>query len=90
MLEIEEFVVLAVNTRRSVMSRACEILEEQGVPVILEHVEVEDSHSGHRTPGFRLMVPTKVRERSVKLLNEALLALPDQSQPLAVYPAVHN
>ncbi|RMD84723.1 MAG: hypothetical protein D6808_06510 [Candidatus Dadabacteria bacterium] len=61
------FVVLASYTDHITVDRMCERLERNGIPVMLDHVEI--SKSPHVASVIRLMVPTQYVQRASALLR---------------------
>ena len=61
------FSVLTIITQSSVADRTCERLEEAGIPVMLEHVEI--SYGPQVSHGYRLLVPSTMHQNAMSLIS---------------------
>lgn len=66
---MERFLVLTTTTERHQASRACAALEDAGIPVMLEHVEI--NNDGGSASGFRLLVPAQFTQTAMRLVSAA-------------------
>ena len=63
---MERFLVLTTTTEQPLANRTCAVLEDAGIPVMIEHVEITDG--GSRALGFRLMVPSQFTQTAMRLI----------------------
>lgn len=64
---MDHFLMLTTTTSRNKADRLCDRLEDAGIPVILEHIEVRDG--ALRAIGYRLLVPARNTAVALKLLG---------------------
>ncbi|RMG44050.1 MAG: hypothetical protein D6719_02715 [Candidatus Dadabacteria bacterium] len=64
---MEKYLVLTTTTERSLANRACTTLEQAGIPVLVEHVEI--SESGLRATGYRVLVPAQFTQTAMRLVK---------------------
>jgi hypothetical protein len=62
---MERFLVLFTTTESRVADASCEALEDAGIPVMIEHVDVLDQ--GSKIAGFRLLVPSHHSQEALKV-----------------------
>ena len=70
---MEQFLVVTTTTEQNLADRACAALEEAGIPVMIEHIEIVDGKQ--RASGYRLLVPSQFTQTAMKVVN-ASSALP--------------
>ena len=68
----DHFVELTMTTEVSLASQTCAALEEAGIPVMLEHRDIEEG-SAHYS-GFRLLVPMDYSQSARGVANAASAA----------------
>lgn len=66
---MEQFLVLATLTDNTEIDGMCDALERGDIPVMLEHVEIEDS-GGEIASGVRVLVPSTFAQRAMCMLKE--------------------
>lgn len=54
---MERFLVVSTTTEQSLANRSLSVLEEAGIPVMLEHVEIVAHGRRSSASGYRLLVP---------------------------------
>ena len=64
---MERFVVLSTFFESSQASKACEALEANGIPVLVDHMEVVDGNT--RAYGYRVLVPAQHSQQAVRLTH---------------------
>ena len=69
---MERFMVLTTTTEQPFVTRATELLEEAGIPVMIEHVEIMDSKN--RALGYRVLVPRQYTQYAMQLVDAASFA----------------
>lgn len=69
---MEQFVVVITTTDQPLADRACAALEDAGIPVMLEHVEIHENN--FRASGYRLMVPSQFVQSAQRLTRAAAFA----------------
>lgn len=77
---MDKFIHLTTIADRLIANRLCQSLEDAGIPVMLEHVDIIEHLQ--RASAFRLLVPTQLAQ-TARRLSEAASALflhegPDQ------------
>lgn len=63
----DRFLCIKVITDQSIADKACNALEEAGIPVILEHLEVGDGDV--RALGYRLLTPSTCVQHALKIVG---------------------
>ena len=63
----ERYVSITVISDPVAADQACSILEEAGMPVLIQHLEVEED--GMRASCYRVMAPLSCAQTAMKLLN---------------------
>ena len=66
---MDKFLVLTTTTEQRLANRACELLEDSGIPVMLEHIEIMDGNT--RAHGYRLLVPAQFSQTALRLVDVA-------------------
>lgn len=66
---MEKFLVLTTTTEQILATRTCELLEDSGIPVMLEHIEILDGNT--RAHGYRLLVPSQYSQTALRLVDVA-------------------
>lgn len=64
---MDRFVNLTTIGDRLLANRVCQSLEDAGIPVMLEHVEIVQNLQ--RTSGFRLLVPLESLQTAQRLAD---------------------
>jgi len=64
---MDQFLIIATLTHHMIANRTCEALEDAGIPVMLEHVEIEED--GNSTTGYRVLVPSQYSSAATRLVN---------------------
>jgi hypothetical protein len=64
---MEKFQILTTTTEQSLANKTCAVLEEAGIPVMLEHVEMAEGRS--RVSGFRVLVPIQHTQTAMRLAD---------------------
>lgn len=67
---MSNFLVLATFSNRQIANRTCEILEDAGIPILLEHVEYVDCDE--REFGYRLLVPSDSTQNAMEYIAPIL------------------
>lgn len=62
---MERFVVLTSTSEQTLANRTCELLEDRGIPVMLEHREI--LNGSERASSYRLLVPIEFVQTAKKL-----------------------
>lgn len=62
---MERFVVLTSTSEQTLANRTCELLEDRGIPVMLEHREI--LNGAERASSYRLLVPIEFVQTARKL-----------------------
>jgi len=63
----DHFLELATTTEQPLADRTCAVLEEAGIPVILEHVEMRARQTF--APGYRVLVPAQFSQTAMRLVD---------------------
>lgn len=63
---MDQFLVLTTLTDRIEIDSTADMLETAGIPIMLEHVEVEQQ--GTAAPGVRVLVPSQWAQRAFSML----------------------
>lgn len=66
---MEKFLVLTTTTEQNLAARACDMLENSGIPVMLEHIEILDGNT--RAHGYRLLVPSQYSQSAMRIVDAA-------------------
>ncbi|MCB0339368.1 MAG: hypothetical protein KDD53_07180 [Bdellovibrionales bacterium] len=64
---MEQFFVLTTYSDHMVADSTCGLLEQAGIPVMLEHVEIHEA--GVAASGIRLLVPFEYTQRAMKIIE---------------------
>jgi hypothetical protein len=67
---MERFVVIQTVTECQLAQKLCAALEESEIPVMLEHVELNEE--GLRATGYRVLVPFSLSQRANVVTNRIL------------------
>ncbi len=62
---MERFVVLTSTTEQTLANKTCELLEDRGIPVMLEHREILNGKE--RASSYRLLVPIEFVQTAKRL-----------------------
>ena len=63
----ERFVSIKVLSDSASADRTCSILEEAGIPVLIQHLEIEEGTL--KASGYRVLAPAHCAQTAMKLLN---------------------
>jgi hypothetical protein len=63
----ERYVSITVLSDPVAADQACSVLEEAGMPVLIQHLEVEDG--AVKVSGYRVLAPANCAQTAMKLLN---------------------
>lgn len=66
---MDRFLVLTTTTERPFANKACALLEDAGIPVMMEHVEITQGNC--RASGFKLLVPSQYTQTAMRLVDQA-------------------
>ena len=77
-LDVEQFVVVATYGDHEIANSICEALEQESIPVMLQHIEIERKPSA--VSAIRVLVPSHTIERSLLITERAR----QQTQPTAM------
>jgi len=64
---MDQYLPISIIGTRGGANKACEKLENAGVPIMLQFIEVEEA--GEKISAYRLLVPMEFREASLTLLG---------------------
>jgi hypothetical protein len=65
--KMDQYLVLTTTTEQPLATRACDALEDAGIPLLLEHIEM--SSGKHKASGYRLLVPSRFSQRARRLVD---------------------
>ncbi len=63
----ERYVSITVFSDPVAADQACSVLEEAGLPVLIQHLEVEGGEL--KASGYRVLAPANYAQTAMKLLN---------------------
>ena len=66
---MDDYVLVSRITEQPLANRACAALEDAGIPVMMEHVEIKNGPT--RASSFRLLVPSQFTQTAQKVVNNA-------------------
>ena len=66
---MDRYQVLTTTTKQPFVNRASEALERAGIPLMVEHVEVNED--GGSAIGFRVLVPDQYTQSAMRLIDAA-------------------
>ena len=69
---MDRFLVLTTTTDQPLANKACEALEDAGIPVMLEHIEILSGKT--RASGYRLLVPSQFTHTAMKVIDATSVA----------------
>lgn len=64
---MDRFLVLTTTTEQPLANKTCAVLEDAGIPVMLEHVEI--THGETRASGYKLLVPSQFTQTAMRLVD---------------------
>jgi hypothetical protein len=64
---MDQFLIIATLNHHMIANRTCAALEDAGIPVMLEHVEIEED--GISSTGYRVLVPSQHSSAATRLVN---------------------
>jgi hypothetical protein len=69
---MEQFLVLTTTTEQNLANKTCAALENAGIPVMLEHIEIVEGED--RASGYRVLVPSQFTATAMRLVKAASTA----------------
>jgi hypothetical protein len=66
---MDRFLEVTVLTDKSVANRCCEALEDALIPLMLQHVQIEEQRATRN--GYRLLVPSQFTQRARRITEIA-------------------
>lgn len=66
---MDQYLPISILTTRADANKACETLEDAGIPIMLQFVQVEEG--AEKMIAYRLFVPLEFRQASFALLGIA-------------------
>ncbi len=69
---MERFLILSTIKEQSLANRACAALENAGIPVMIEHVELREN--GEKSQGFRLLVPSQYTQTAKRIYDATVVS----------------
>ncbi|MDC0358343.1 hypothetical protein OAO01_05955 [Oligoflexia bacterium] len=69
---MDKFLVLNTITDQALADATCEALEEAEIPVMLEHVTIQNDDSS--ASGYRILVPSEFTQTAMSLIERVSLA----------------
>jgi hypothetical protein len=63
----DKFVCIKVITSQKVADKACTALEEAGIPVMLQHLELQEGDL--KALGFRVFTPSRCVQNASKIVD---------------------
>jgi hypothetical protein len=64
---MDQYLVLTTTTEQPLATKACDALEDAGIPLLLEHIEMANGRE--RSSGYRLLVPSRFSQRARRLVD---------------------
>jgi hypothetical protein len=77
----DRFLVLTTTFEQALADRTCAALEDAGIPVILEHVQISDrdlDDNPYIASGFRVLVPAPHTQTAMRLVTATSSAYYDK------------
>ncbi|MFM1849006.1 MAG: hypothetical protein RL417_2480 [Pseudomonadota bacterium] len=77
----DRFLVLTTTFEQALADRTCAALEDAGIPVILEHVQISDrdlDDNLYTASGFRVLVPAPHTQTAMRLVTATSSAYYDK------------
>jgi hypothetical protein len=77
----DRFLVLTTTFEQALADRTCAALEDAGIPVILEHVQISDrdlDDNPYTASGFRVLVPAPHTQTAMRLVTATSSAYYDK------------
>ena len=77
----DRFLVLTTTFEQALADKACAALEDAGIPVILEHVQISERDSDnapYKASGFRVLVPAPHTQAAMRLVTATSSAYYDR------------
>jgi hypothetical protein len=68
----DRFLVLTTTFEQALADKTCAALEDAGIPVILEHVQIserEGAKGGYKASGYRVLVPAPHTQTAMRLVS---------------------
>ena len=65
---MDQYLPISILSTRSEANDACAVLEEFGIPIMLQYVEVEEAQE--KLCAYRLLVPLEFTQASLTLLGK--------------------
>jgi hypothetical protein len=64
---MEEFLPITTFSRKDLACRVCGSLEDHGIPIMLEHIEIIEDETPYSA--YRLLVPTVKRQHALRVIE---------------------
>jgi hypothetical protein len=77
----DRFLVLTTTFEQGLADRTCAVLEDAGIPVILEHVQIADrtpENIAYKASGYRVLVPAPHTQTAMRLVTATSTAYYDR------------
>ena len=77
----DRFLVLTTTFEQALADRTCAALEDAGIPVILEHVQISDRNAEnipYKASGYRVLVPAPHTQTAMRLVTATSSAYYDK------------
>jgi hypothetical protein len=68
----DRFLVLTTTFEQALADKTCAVLEDAGIPVILEHVQISERGSKeapYKASGYRVLVPAPLTQTAMRLVS---------------------
>ena len=68
----DRFLVLTTTFEQALADKTCAVLEDAGIPVILEHVQISDRDvrdTPYTASGYRVLVPAPMTQTAMRLVS---------------------
>lgn len=65
----DRFLVLTTTVEQALADKTCAVLEDAGIPVILEHVKISDRDASFKASGYRVLVPAPMTQTALRLVS---------------------
>lgn len=64
---MDKYLTLTTTTEQPLANKTCAMLENAGIPVMMEHVELKEGRA--RSSGYRVLVPSQFTQVAMKLAD---------------------
>ena len=65
----EQYLVLSTTVDQRVVNKACAVLEEHEIPVMIEHIQLKQGRE--QANGYRILVPSHLTQKAMKLYTDS-------------------